>query len=275
MRGSSFVRLVIFVVLGVLFVGGARPERAAAQSASEVAAARTLFEEGVAAAGASRWADALSAFERSYEIAPRSTTLLNLAGAQVQLGQLVAAAESYRRLIRDAGSNARERRLRDQARDALEALEPRIGHLTLRISALEDGDRVTLDGAEVAHAIIGVATPVDPGEHQVSVRRGSAEVGSATLSIGEGESRELTVLVRAVDTAVVATSADTSSVPDAALTTSEPSEGGGDDIVTSPILWTIVGVVVVGGVVAAVVATQVPSTPSYYMGNLGDGQIRF
>ena len=268
--------LVLVLLLPPAVLLGA-PAAAHAQSASEVAAARALFEEGVAAAGGSRWADALSAFERSYEIAPRSTTLLNLAGAQVQLGQLVAAAESYRRLIRDAGSNARERRLRDQAREALEALEPRIARLTLRIAELDDGDAITLDEAEVAHALVGVATPVDPGSHRVSVRRGRAEIGTASVTLSEGESRDVTVLLHpSSDTAVVRAD-DDDSAPDAALTLATPTEnsGGGDDIAASPILWTIVGVVVVGGVVAAVVATQVPSGPSYYMGNLGDGMIRF
>ncbi len=254
------------------------PCAAHAQSASEVAAARSLFEEGVAAAGDGRWQDALSAFERSYAIAPRSTTLLNLAGAQVQLGRLVAASESYQRLIREAGSNARERRLRDQAREALGTLEPRIAHLTLNIANLERGDEVLLDGTSVAHAIVGVATPVDPGDHRVSVRRSDREIGQASVSLEEGATRELTVLLRPADSVTVAASGGpdegTSTVPEAALT-ADTDDGGGEDIAASPILWTIVGVVVVGGVVAAVVATQVPTEPSYYTGNLGDGQIRF
>lgn len=277
MRGMSFAGKLLVLFLSVsAAVLAAAPNEARAQSASEVAAARALFEEGVAAAGSSRWADALSAFERSYEIAPRSTTLLNLAGAQVQLGQLVAAAESYRRLIRDAGSNARERRLRDQAREALEALEPRIARLTLRIAELDAGDAITLDDAEVAHAIVGVPTPVDPGAHRISVRRGRAEIGTASVTLSEGESRDITVLLRPSNDTAVVRADDDDSAPDAALTLDTPAESnGGDDIAASPILWTIVGVVVVGGVVAAVVATQVPSGPSYYMGNLGDGMIRF
>lgn len=252
---------------------------AAAQSASEVAAARSLFEEGVAAASASRWADALSAFERSYAIAPRSTTLLNLAGAQVQLGQLVAASESYQRLIREAGRNARERRLREQAEDALEALTPRIAHLTLRIDALTASDEVSIDGETVAHAIVGVPTPVDPGAHRVSVRRDDREVGRASTTLGEGERGELTVVVPVASEGAVATGFDDAEpdrdVPPAALEGGTETDGGGENIAESPILWTIVGIVVVGGVVAAVVATQVPTSPSYYMGNLGDGQIRF
>lgn len=251
-------------------------EPAAAQSASEVAAARTLFEEGVAAAGEARWADALSAFQRSYDIAPRSSTLLNLAGAQVQLGQLVAASESYRRLIRDAGSNARERRLREQAQEALDALTPRLAHLTLRIPDLASSDRITLDDVEVAHAIVGVSTPVDPGSHRVAVVRGGTEIGRASLSLSEGESGDLNVILRPTDTAVVAADGESrDEVPDEAFTTSTTTADGGGEDLTLPIVLTVVGVVVVGGVVAAVVATQVPSSPSYYTGNIGDGQIRF
>lgn len=269
-------------VILTLLLGGAAlapsvlaPSAVQAQSASEVAAARTLFEEGVAAANEGRWADALSAFERSYEIAPRSSTLLNLAGAQAQLGRLVAASESYRRLIRDAGSAARERRLREQAQDALDAVTPRLAHLTLRVPDLREGDRVMLDDAEVARALVGVSTPVDPGTHRVIVTRGASEIGRASLNLAEGESGDLNVVLRSGDTAVVATDEGHDEVPDAALTTTdETSDGGGEDL-TLPIVLGVVGALVVGGVVAAVVATQVPTSPSYYTGTLGDGQIRF
>jgi hypothetical protein len=269
---------LVLCLFAVVLLAQLAPTSVAAQSASEVAAARGLFEEGVAAAGNAEWEDALSAFERSYAIAPRSTTLLNLAGAQVQLGRLVAASESYQRLIREAGSNARERRLRDQARDALSSLEPRIAHLTLNIADLARADEVLLDGVAVSHAIVGVATPVDPGDHRISVRRSDREIGQASVNLSEGGSREVTVLLRPGASVEVASTEGpaegTSTVPDAALS-GDPVDEGGEDIAASPILWTIVGIVVVGGVVAAVVATQVPTEPSYYMGNLGDGQIRF
>jgi hypothetical protein len=252
------------------------PAPLVAQSASEVAAARALFEEGVAAAGEARWADALAAFERSYAIAPRSSTLLNLAGAQVELGRFVAASESYQRLIRDAGRNARERRLREQAEEALERLTPRLARLTLRIDGLAEGDTVELDGAEVAHELVGIATPVDPGAHRVTVGRGGAEIGGASLSLAEGEASELQVILRRA--AALATGASTPSdreVPEGALAVGPTSaESGGDDV-TVPVVLTTVGVLVVGGVVAAVLATQLPGSPSYYTGNLGDGQIRF
>ena len=263
----------------VWFLLALAPSPLSAQSASEVAAARALFEEGVAAAGEARWSDALAAFERSYEIAPRSSTLLNLAGAQVELGRFVAATESYRRLVRDAGRNARERRLREQAEEALERLTPRLARLTLRIDGLDDDDAIVLDDVEVAHAIVGIATPVDPGAHRITVRRSGSEIGSANLSLAEGESSELQVILRPV--AVMAAAAGEgapraeTAVPEGALAAEAAGHEAGGDDVTVPVVVTVIGVLVVGGVVAAVLATQLPGSPSYYTGNLGDGQIRF
>jgi len=258
----------------VWFLLGLAPSPLAAQSASEVAAARALFEEGVAAAGEARWPDALAAFERSYAIAPRSSTLLNLAGVQVELGRFVAASESYRRLIRDAGRGARERQLREQAEEALERLTPRLARLTLHIDGLDEDDAIVLDDAEVAHAIVGVATPVDPGFHRVVVSRSGGEIGSASLSLAEGEASELQVILRPAGAIPAASEGGVPSereVPDGAL---EAGAAGGDDV-TLPVVLTTLGVLVVGGVVAAVLATQLPGSPSYYTGNLGDGQIRF
>ncbi len=269
------MRGLIALVLGVTLALGASPARA--QSASETAAARGLFEQGVAAATAHDWPEARALFERSYALAPRASTLLNLAGAQVETGQLVAATESYRRVIVDAGRSARDRRVREQAETALGWVLPRLASVTLSIPNLGADDAIALDDLPIARAIVGTATPVNPGSHVVVVTRGQREIGRAAFELAEGASTNLTVVLRAAESSAVAVADDagSSAVPDAAITADAERSSGGDDIVTSSWLWTVVGVVVVGGVVAAVLATTLSASPSYYSGNLGDGQIRF
>src|SRR5690242_7734752 len=91
---------------------------AAAQSPADLRAARELFREGLAHANAGEWTQARDNFERSYAIAPRLPTLLNLAGAQVQTGQIVAGVESYQRFVSEAQAG-RERQFVPQAQQAM------------------------------------------------------------------------------------------------------------------------------------------------------------
>ena len=80
-----------------MLIGGAvaiRPSTpAAAQdvSASELEAARSLYEQGLRHARAGRWQEAREAFGRSLDISERPSTLLNFAGALVETSELVAA----------------------------------------------------------------------------------------------------------------------------------------------------------------------------------------
>lgn len=246
--------------------------RASAQSASELAAARSLFEEGLAAAREGRWDEARQRFERSYEIAPRPTTLLNLAGAQVQTGRLVAGAESYRRFLSEA-RRGREARYRRQAQQALAEVEPRLGRLIVRVEGVGEEDTILLDGVELARAALGVGVPVDPGRRTLVVRRGDADRAREVVTVAEGEEREVTL--RAVALRVPATAADRSSAPAAALRGDpEPSAAGGDDSGVVIGIAVSVGVLVAAGV-AIGVGLAVDAASAAYVGNLGPGTIQF
>lgn len=241
---------------------------ASAQSSSEIGAARGLFQQGLAAAREGRWEDALAHFERSYAIAPRPTTLLNLAGAQAQTGRLVAGAESYRRFLAEA-RRGREARYRPQAEEALAAVEARLAHVVVRVEGLTDGDVVVLDGVELARAALGVEMPVDPGTRTLLVRRGGNDRAREVVVLAEGERREIAVDA-SVDLTVVA-ERDTTAAPDAALRAdSPPADDSG--------LWIGLGVgigVLVAAGVALAVGLVVDAESAIYTGNLGPGTLQF
>ncbi len=85
----------ILVVFGTLLASG----HALAEPPDEQEAARKAFREGDAAFKASRFEDALGAFERGYELSRRPRFLLNIAHTQRKLGQMRAALASYRRFL--------------------------------------------------------------------------------------------------------------------------------------------------------------------------------
>src|SRR6185369_7449188 len=86
---------VVVLTLALAAVRAAAP----VVHAQDVAQARALSEQGLAAARAQQWDDAAAAFRARLAIAERPSTLLNLAGAEVETGHLIEGAASYRRFL--------------------------------------------------------------------------------------------------------------------------------------------------------------------------------
>lgn len=237
---------------------------AAAQSPADLRAARELFREGLAHANAARWVEARTSFERSYAIAPRLPTLLNLAGAQVQTGQLVAGVESYRRFISEA-EGGRERQFVPQAQEALGAAERRLAHLVVR-ATLGEGDRVTVDGDPLAAAAIGTDVPMDPGAHTIVLSHGDTERARREITLAEGERREV-ALAGSVDLSVDA------AVPEDPAPVDRPSGGGDDTGLWVGVTIAIVLALAAGAAVGIYFAVEGSAQP--YTGNLGPGMLTF
>jgi hypothetical protein len=221
-----------------------------APTAAEVTLAREQFRDGVAAARTGRWWEALEAFTRSYELAPRPATLLNLAGAQVETGHLVEGAESYRRFLREADGRAAQRI--PMAEAALAAVEPRIARVRVEIEGLLSRDVVSLDELPLSEAVLGEELPVNPGAHALRVERDGAEVGRAEFDVVEGE-RRLAPIALTLPPGEEA-----------------PAESAGPAWLRSPWFWTAVGVVVVGAAVGIGVGVAT-SGDGPYVGNIPPG----
>ncbi len=231
---------------------------AAAQERSESAdaAARQLWEDGVAAAQEQRWEDAFRAFQRAYAVSPRMSILLNLAAAQAETGRLVGAAESYRRFLAGAQSGP-EARYRETAQEALAEIEARTPALVIAVDGLAPGDEVVLDDAALSAGALGLELPVDPGAHRVLVRRDGTPVAHADVTVAERERREVTMSVEAPMAGEEA-----------------PARGEEDgSLLSSPWLWTGVGAIVVAALVVIVAVAAAPDDP--FVGNFGGGTVTF
>lgn len=241
-------------------------ETAHAQSASEQALARDQFREGVRAAREQRWPDAVDAFQRSLELAPRPMTMMNLAGALAQVGRLVEAAEAYRMFLSEAQTGAAAR-VRGEAQTQLETLETRIPHVRLQITGRLDSDTVTLDEYQLSAAAIGSPLPVDPGPHTLTISRDGAEPRAVTFTAQEGVQSEV-VLEAWPDLGAPVPDRDE---PDPLA---ETSPATGRSIFDEPAFWIVGGVVLAGliaGGVAIGVTTQ--SAPPPFFGNLPPHQL--
>jgi hypothetical protein len=239
---------------------------ASAQSASEQALARDQFRVGVAAAHDGRWPEAVDAFQRSLELAPRAMTVMNLAGALAQVGRLVEAAEAYRMFMSEATTGAAAR-VRDDAQAQLTALEPRIPHVRLQIHGRLDSDTVTLDEYQLSAAAVDAPLPVDPGEHTLTITRDGREPRTVTFTASEGVQSEV-VLETWPD---LAPPPPEETQPDP-LVTPPPTESR--SIFDEPAFWIVGGVILAGLIAGAVVLGVVESPPpAPFFGNLPPHQI--
>ena len=138
-----------------------------AQTKDDVARAEALFNAGRALVEGGRYGDACAKFAESKRLAPGLGVTLYLADCYERIGRIASAWTEFR----NAEGQARERndRRADVARARAQALEPRLCRLTISVAPTvpRNGLEVLRDGVPVAQEELGLAVPVDTGDHVV------------------------------------------------------------------------------------------------------------
>lgn len=260
--GSALVRWLVPVLLATGVAVAAAPPAVRAQEDDEQrqAAARALFEQGMAFVDRGELDQAADRFERSLDLRFSPVVAYNLSNALVQLGRFVEASERLRQVIRAEGADPQ---VVAAAEAQLEQVLGRIGQLTVEVTGDLDSVEVRRDGAALSEALVGVPQPVDPGEHVVTLHRGDEELGRETVTVQEGgaavvrleappapapEPEPATTVPTPVEAAVQSSPPAPAPGPVA-----PPPEGG---LLESPWFWTVTGVVVAAGIVAAILVAS-------------------
>jgi hypothetical protein len=182
--------------------------RAEAQESNK-AAAEALFKEGRSLMSEHRYEEAIQKLKASQDLDPGLGTLLNLADCYEKLGRTASAWAEYREiaaLARRAGASERE----SLAEQKIQALEPQLSNLAIQVSP-NAGDpnslEITRDGQPLRRGEVGVAIPVDPGEHVVRASAPGKQPWSMKVVVGpKGDSQTVVVPVLS-DTSPAASSA--------------------------------------------------------------------
>ena len=144
------------------------------------------------------------AIEASYKLDPRPGTLFTLAECEAKRGRVATAAARYEDYLsvyaRLSAEQRRKQGDREQiAREQQAALRLAIPMLTLTLPPDAPKEAVVKrDGAELSGAALGVALPVDPGEHRLTTQVPGGYVTELRITIDKGEKRELTLPVKTV-----------------------------------------------------------------------------
>jgi hypothetical protein len=170
-------------------------------TAADKETARRLMAEGRAHRRAGDTKGALQSFLAADAIMQVPTTGLEVARAEIDLGQLVLARDKLLSVARSA-AEPREPRAFSDARATAKTLgaevEPRIPSIVVKLQNVPSGGtvKVTVDGVAIPSAALVAPRVVDPGHHVVTASAGG-DPHEAAVDVREGETKDVLVDVAA------------------------------------------------------------------------------
>jgi PEGA domain-containing protein len=181
MRRAS-IALVVALSLTAGSVSAAPP--APAPSASDLAEAKHLFEQGLKLYGEGSYRQALAAFLKANQIAPRASIQRNIAQCQRDLHDFAAAYVAYQSLLARWGStmSAADRRPVERAIEELALLTG-----TVRVDVADAGAAVAVDGQDAGTTPLAAPVRVNLGPHTVTVSKAGFETIKVDAKLNGGD----------------------------------------------------------------------------------------
>lgn len=156
--------MLVLAAASFAWPAGAKP------TSQDKAVAESLFREAKKLAKKGKLDDACPKFEESHRLDPQLGTLLHLATCHEQQGKTASAWAEYSAAAELAAERGDRRE--KLARKRAKALEAGLSRLTLKRDKRAEPDEVTieLDGKPLGDVTIGTPIPIDPGEHEITVK---------------------------------------------------------------------------------------------------------
>jgi hypothetical protein len=218
------MRRVIALAALASFV--AVPAVARAQSKEDVARADALFNAAKALTDAGNYADACAKFAESKRLAPGLGVTLYLADCYERIGRTASAWTEF--LAAEGLARQRNDKRAEVAHQHAQALEPKLDRLTITVAPTvpQAGLSILRDGVPVTREELGLAVPVDPGDHAVVVSAPGHAPRTLNAHVGP-ESPTATVRIDSLDEAP-ATAPSPSPAPPPTPATTEPAQPGAE-----------------------------------------------
>lgn len=184
--------------------------------AENVAAARSLGMQGIQMADSGDCKGAIEKLSRAESLYHAPSILGRLGECQVQVGQVVLGTENLNRVVREQlAANAPKafRDAQERAKGVLATALPKIARLTVKVDPADAKPQVSVAGAPIPAALIGVERPTDPGTHEVVVTAPGYLEQRLKVTLAEGGSQELAVRLEKDPNAAVAAAAPPPAAP--------------------------------------------------------------
>ncbi|AUX38749.1 hypothetical protein SOCE26_001270 [Sorangium cellulosum] len=188
-----------YLLSGLLSVAIAAP---ASAQPDAVAMAESHFVRGRADMLAGRYQTGCPALAESHRLDPRPGRLFTLAECEARRGRIATAIARYNDYLALYSRMSKAERIKQHERYRLsleqrDALAPLVPHVTLSLpSGAPAGTVVRHDGITLERPSLGVALPVDPGEHVVTTQAPRGPVHEVKFTIEASESRTIHLEVK-------------------------------------------------------------------------------
>jgi hypothetical protein len=169
---------------------------AAAQDTSAAGTAESSFREGTRLFDEKRYDLACPKFAESFRLDPATGSLLALAVCHEAQGKTASAWAEYNEVVVRARRQGRTDRA-DAAQRRADELEPTLSRLTVMLDAAAApiaGLVVKRDGLAVGPGSLGVAVPIDPGEHAIEATAPARRPWSTRVVLVAGGPRATVVV---------------------------------------------------------------------------------
>lgn len=170
----------------------------AAAHADDAAAAKGLFDTGLAMMKAGNYPAACTALADSYQLNPLPGALFTLADCEAKRGRLASAVKRYAEYLGVYAALPKDKQAKQHGREAhsraqITLLAPQVPRVVLALPAGAPEDlALTLDGAPLDRAALGAPMQVDPGEHVIG-----AQGQEQRFSVEKGEQRTVAIELKA------------------------------------------------------------------------------
>jgi hypothetical protein len=215
-----------FILCGALLCAGFVSTPSFAVTDAERAGARAAANQGADAFEQGKWADAVELFTRAEALVHSPIHLSYIARAQLKLGHWVEAYELFNRIKREpleAPVSAPAANAVADANRQLSTLDAQLPYVTLIVKGTDtQGVSVTMDGAPVPSALIGVAHPVNPGPHKFRAASATQASPEQTIEVKPAARQTVELVLAPSAPAASALPAAVVAAPPPTSPTSEP-----------------------------------------------------
>jgi hypothetical protein len=181
-------------VLQLSLLGVAHAEE---DSATEIAAARSLAVDGLKLAQAGKCDEAIPKLERSEKLHHSAIVLSRLGECKVSEGKLVEGTEMLRKVLREplpANPTPAQSKAYERAQIVLDQAKPKLAGLTVSIAVPQGADlKLTVDGVVVANTLVDSELPADPGEHVIEASAPGYLKASTRVTLGSADKKTVTL----------------------------------------------------------------------------------
>jgi hypothetical protein len=168
---------------------------ALAATPEDRAAAREHQAQAQEAKKQGQLAEACNHLAEVERLDPKLPTLLELADCTEQLGMLVEAQALWA-AARDRAKQTEKPQSRAKAEERLAAVEKRVARLTLQLApGAPQGAQVLRDDVALEASSLGVALPMNPGDHVVVVKASGHDDAKYSVKLAEGDAQTLDIAV--------------------------------------------------------------------------------